>query len=150
RRIRGPLGARHLLLRGLRHRIVRVGEEIRRRLRLAELLAAAGRRAHPPAPRHLAWHGPHRGDLRRLRCPPGPCVRRWTAAYRPALLHQLGLTGVPAEGQRGLSRILAENVTLAGPAGALEAVIEWPDARPDPAACLVVCHPHPLHGGTMQ
>lgn len=49
-----------------------------------------------------------------------------------------------------MSRILAENLTLAGPAGALEAVIEWPETRPDPSACLVVCHPHPLHGGTMQ
>jgi alpha/beta superfamily hydrolase len=40
--------------------------------------------------------------------------------------------------------------SIDGPAGALEVIIEdpAPDAQPD--ACLVVCHPHPLHGGTMQ
>ena len=52
-----PYGAGHVLLRVLRHGPVRVGEEIRRRLRLAQFLAAAGRRAHPAAPRSLAWYG---------------------------------------------------------------------------------------------
>ena len=36
-----------------------------------------------------------------------------------------------------------------GPAGKLEALLECaPDAAP--VGCAVVCHPHPLHGGTMQ
>jgi alpha/beta superfamily hydrolase len=42
-----------------------------------------------------------------------------------------------------------QKLTLPGPAGALEALIEEPTegAR---AGVAVVCHPHPLHGGTMQ
>ena len=48
----------------------------------------------------------------------------------------------------------AERLALAGPAGALEALVETPaaetaDATPV-AAFGVVCHPHPLHGGTME
>jgi hypothetical protein len=38
---------------------------------------------------------------------------------------------------------------LAGPAGALEALIACP-ADETIAATAVICHPHPLHGGTMQ
>ena len=40
--------------------------------------------------------------------------------------------------------------TIDGPAGPLEARVE--DAAPGtvPAVCGVVCHPHPLYGGTMQ
>jgi alpha/beta superfamily hydrolase len=42
-------------------------------------------------------------------------------------------------------------VTIAGPVGALEGRIENPlaDGAP-PDAVGIVCHPHPLHGGTMQ
>ena len=36
-----------------------------------------------------------------------------------------------------------------GPAGDLEAMLESPPAA-DLAGCVVVCHPHPVHGGTMQ
>jgi len=43
----------------------------------------------------------------------------------------------------------AEPVVIAGPAGALEAVVEDPAPGSAPRAFLVVCHPHPLHGGTM-
>lgn len=39
-----------------------------------------------------------------------------------------------------------ERLTLAGPAGELEAMLEGPDT---PRAATVVCHPHPLHAGTM-
>jgi uncharacterized protein len=38
-------------------------------------------------------------------------------------------------------------VELAGPAGRLEALYEAPDA---PRFCAIVCHPHPLFGGTMH
>jgi uncharacterized protein len=42
-----------------------------------------------------------------------------------------------------------EKVTIDGPAGAIEAMIERPPhARDDIVA--VCCHPHPLYGGTMQ
>lgn len=44
----------------------------------------------------------------------------------------------------------AEAVTLTGPAGDLEALIEAPALDAEPAAFMVVCHPHPLHGGTMH
>lgn len=37
---------------------------------------------------------------------------------------------------------------LAGPAGALEAALDEPAGAP--SALLVICHPHPLHGGTLD
>jgi uncharacterized protein len=44
-----------------------------------------------------------------------------------------------------------ENLRLNGPAGALEALIETPpaEAAAPPAAFGIICHPHPLYGGTM-
>lgn len=43
----------------------------------------------------------------------------------------------------------SEGLVLSGPAGELEAQLDEPrDGAPIGAA--VVCHPHPLHGGTMQ
>ena len=36
-----------------------------------------------------------------------------------------------------------------GPAGRLEAILELPSAAA-PVGNVVVCHPHPLHGGTMH
>ena len=44
---------------------------------------------------------------------------------------------------------MSERLVIAGPAGDLEALVEDPGGAA-PAACMVVCHPHPLHGGTMQ
>ena len=41
-------------------------------------------------------------------------------------------------------------VEFAGPAGLLEALVEDPNDGAAPAAVGVVCHPHPLYGGTMQ
>ena len=45
-----------------------------------------------------------------------------------------------------------ERIVIAGPAGDLQGVIEDPrDAlAPAPRAFAVLCHPHPLHGGTMD
>jgi uncharacterized protein len=46
---------------------------------------------------------------------------------------------------------LSERLMIAGPVGALEALLETPPAAgPTPRAFGVVCHPHPLHGGTMD
>ena len=46
---------------------------------------------------------------------------------------------------------LAERTTLEGPAGALQTLIETPVIEGPPAgAFAVVCHPHPLYGGTMD
>lgn len=43
----------------------------------------------------------------------------------------------------------AEPLTIGGPAGTLEALLEQP-AGGATGGFAVVCHPHPLHGGTMQ
>src|SRR5580692_8080689 len=42
-----------------------------------------------------------------------------------------------------------ESLLLEGPAGKLEALLEEPDAGAPREACLL-CHPHPLFGGTMH
>jgi uncharacterized protein len=42
-----------------------------------------------------------------------------------------------------------ESHTLAGPAGDLEALLEEPEDAA-PRMCAVVCHPHPLFGGTLH
>src|SRR5205823_6461115 len=42
-----------------------------------------------------------------------------------------------------------ESLSLEGPAGKLEALLEEPDAEAARVAFLV-CHPHPQHGGTMH
>jgi alpha/beta superfamily hydrolase len=41
-----------------------------------------------------------------------------------------------------------EPVGFPGPAGRLEGLLDLPDG--DPLCIAVVCHPHPLHGGTMH
>jgi len=47
-----------------------------------------------------------------------------------------------------------QSLALVGPAGRLEALLEEPGADADasgaPRLCAVVCHPHPLYGGTMH
>lgn len=40
------------------------------------------------------------------------------------------------------------HVTVAGPAGVIECAIDEPTERPRGVA--VICHPHPVHGGTMD
>src|ERR1051325_4392157 len=42
-----------------------------------------------------------------------------------------------------------ESYLLNGAAGKLEAILEEPEDTPVREACLV-CHPHPLYGGTMH
>jgi alpha/beta superfamily hydrolase len=42
-----------------------------------------------------------------------------------------------------------ERLTIIGPVGGLEAILEVP-ATFDGETVALVCHPHPLHGGTMQ
>lgn len=43
----------------------------------------------------------------------------------------------------------SQGIDLQGTAGKLEALLEAPQETAI-AGCAVVCHPHPLHGGTMQ
>jgi uncharacterized protein len=42
-----------------------------------------------------------------------------------------------------------ESLSIDGPAGKLEALLEEPENQA-PSAAVLVCHPHPLHGGTMH
>jgi len=42
-----------------------------------------------------------------------------------------------------------ESLFLAGPTGKLEAMLEEPEHQ-EPVEAALVCHPHPLHGGTMH
>lgn len=43
-----------------------------------------------------------------------------------------------------------QSVVLAGPAGRIEAALDLPADGVAARGLAVVCHPHPLHGGTMQ
>jgi uncharacterized protein len=51
------------------------------------------------------------------------------------------------ESNRPLPR--GQRLTLAGPSGAIEALIETP-ADTEPRAFGVICHPHPLYGGALE
>lgn len=42
-----------------------------------------------------------------------------------------------------------ESLFISGPAGRLEAVLEEPEGG-NPREAALVCHPHPLHGGTLH
>ena len=44
----------------------------------------------------------------------------------------------------------SRNFFLSGPVGRLEAVLWTPGSNPAPALAALVCHPHPLFGGTMH
>jgi alpha/beta superfamily hydrolase len=50
---------------------------------------------------------------------------------------------------RGLAGSRLVPLTIAGPAGRLEALLQEHEAR-DHAIAALVCHPHPLYGGTMH
>lgn len=44
----------------------------------------------------------------------------------------------------------AERLVVAGPAGPLECAIDAASPGTEPRGLAVLCHPHPLHGGTMD
>jgi alpha/beta superfamily hydrolase len=46
--------------------------------------------------------------------------------------------------------VRTERLTLSGPAGGLEALIEAAPEEGVPRAFAVICHPHPLYGGNMD
>jgi uncharacterized protein len=48
-----------------------------------------------------------------------------------------------------MAEVFHRHFFLEGPAGRLEAML-WTSAAPDPACVAVMCHPHPLFGGTMH
>lgn len=43
-----------------------------------------------------------------------------------------------------------EEFLLRGPAGALECAVDVPDPADEQLGTIVLCHPHPQHGGTMH
>jgi alpha/beta superfamily hydrolase len=49
-----------------------------------------------------------------------------------------------------MTLVTPQRVDLRGEAGRIEAVLEVPQDAAEPSAFVVVCHPHPLHGGTMD
>jgi alpha/beta superfamily hydrolase len=48
-----------------------------------------------------------------------------------------------------LAPVPSQSVIVPGPAGNIEALLDAPATATSPAAVAVICHPHPLHGGTM-
>jgi uncharacterized protein len=48
-----------------------------------------------------------------------------------------------------MAEVFHRNLFLAGPAGRLEALL-WTSSNAEPPFVAVVCHPHPLYGGTMH
>jgi len=48
-----------------------------------------------------------------------------------------------------MSDVFHRSLSLAGPAGRLEALL-WTSSTCNPPFAAVVCHPHPLYGGTMH
>ena len=49
-----------------------------------------------------------------------------------------------------MAQIKIEKFFIAGPAGALEALLESSADSADASLCALVCHPHPQFGGTMH
>lgn len=61
------------------------------------------------------------------------------------------MTSTPIAATRSFVPPAPQAVLIDGPAGPLEARVEDPQGgRRAPQAVAVVCHPHPLHGGTLQ
>ena len=42
----------------------------------------------------------------------------------------------------------SEKVFIPGPTGQIESLLEWPDVDSSPKRVAVLCHPHPLYGGS--
>jgi alpha/beta superfamily hydrolase len=49
-----------------------------------------------------------------------------------------------------MPRPTAEHLSIEGPAGTLEAIVEIPLEDSEATPYALVCHPHPLYGGTME
>src|SRR6185503_12555843 len=97
----------------LRHAFVRVGYEVRRRLRLAELLRARRRRQRTHRRGQQSPDAAHRSHVCCVRRASGARVRRWPATDRTALLHELGIAQVRAEGLNGTLARATMRVLLA-------------------------------------
>src|SRR5215216_7916671 len=73
----------------LRGAALQLGDQVRFRYGLAELLGAGRRAERRDRGRPQSLHAPHGGALRRVRGASGPRLRRWARTDRQALLHKL-------------------------------------------------------------
>lgn len=48
------------------------------------------------------------------------------------------------------SKLFEQNVFIAGPVGQLEILTSFSETLSDKTQAAIICHPHPLHGGTMH
>jgi alpha/beta superfamily hydrolase len=60
----------------------------------------------------------------------------------------MSATIAPAQPDPGSAAAMMRSVNLAGPAGCLEALVN--EGSPDAPFAVLLCHPHPLGGGTMH
>src|SRR5215208_88716 len=123
---------RHLHLRRLRPGPLRLGDEVRLRHRLAELLPAARGQGRDLGGQHLL-HAPHRGALRELRRPSRPRLRGRAEADRPALLHERHRHEVPpGRGSGVMTRLALLLAALAAALGLSLAAADEPTKRAEP------------------
>ena len=85
---------RGISLRLLRRRFIQLGDEVRFRLRLAELLGSDVGERYRRADRQQSFNVACRSPVQRMRCPSRACVRGWSGTNRPALLHKFRLAAV--------------------------------------------------------
>ena len=57
---------------------------------------------------------------------------------------------LPESGNAPVSTCVNASMLISGPAGDLEVVRGCPESCRSPRAIAVLCHPHPLHGGTLR
>ena len=103
RRHMEPARQRHLPLHLLRHGPLQLGNKIRIRHRLAQLLAAHRPRECGRIHRLNPGHGPHRRLMPPLRRAPGPRLQRRPAPHRPPLLPELRRPALCEAGLSGIS-----------------------------------------------
>src|SRR5262249_39589705 len=75
-------------------------------------------------------------------------VRPWASRKRRASRASSLLSAIDSRSSIEAARRI-ESHTISGPAGRLEALLEEPEDGP-PRMAAVLCHPHPLYGGTMH
>src|SRR5262249_32350633 len=73
---------------------VQLHRQVRVRNRLAQLHAATGEGERHHQDRSQVLHGAHRSPLQARRLAPRPRFRRWSAADRPSLLHELRVDAI--------------------------------------------------------
>jgi alpha/beta superfamily hydrolase len=81
------------------------------------------------------------------------CNRLWTAANTKDEFRTFSCDALHCNFVPGASMTITHdtrNFFLAGPAGRLEAILWTPLGAAHPPLAAVVCHPHPLFGGTLH